>query len=285
MPFRGIVKIMKCRYLPIACAILASVAATSAQTQPVFNSQEQPIADRMGHLRALPDDEWTLEVGRLARQIQALPAGEGKRRLIGSLTGLATEGDAGRETLQTIADVIAGLPAGQRMYGALALLARYEHVQVSLDDPGYRAAMAKLEADDRRRLSPQFTLNDLQGGKWSLEALRGKVVLVNFWATWCPPCRKEMPDMQALYERFGPRGFVVLAISDEDAGKVAPFVAARKITFPMLFDPGRTVNQLFAVEGIPKSFLYGRDGKLVAQAIDRRTSRQFLEMLKLAGLD
>jgi peroxiredoxin len=285
MPFRGIVKIMKCRYLPIACAILASVAATSAQTQPVFNSQEQPIADRMGHLRALPDDEWTLEVGRLARQIQALPAGEGKRRLIGSLTGLATEGDAGHETLQTIADVIAGLPAGQRMYSALALLARYEHVQVSLDDPGYRAAMAKLEADDRRRLSPQFTLNDLQGGKWSLEALRGKVVLVNFWATWCPPCRKEMPDMQALYERFGPRGFVVLAISDEDAGKVAPFVAARKITFPMLFDPGRTVNQLFAVEGIPKSFLYGRDGKLVAQAIDRRTSRQFLEMLKLAGLE
>ncbi len=91
--------------------------------------------------------------------------------------------------------------------------------------------------------------------------------------------------MQALYERFGPRGLVVLAISDEDAGKVAPFVAARKITFPMLFDPGRTVNQLFAVEGIPKSFLYGRDGKLVAQAIDRRTSRQFLEMLKLAGLE
>jgi peroxiredoxin len=285
MPFRGIVKIMKCRYLPVACAILASVAATSAQTQPVFNSQEKSIADRMGNLRALPDDEWTLEVGRLAREIQALPAGEGKRRLIGSLTGLATEGDAGRETLQVIADVIAGLPSGQRMYSALALLARYEHVQVSLDDPGYRAAMAKLEADDQRRLSPQFTLNDSQGGKWSLEALRGKVVLVNFWATWCPPCRKEMPDMQALYERFGPRGFVVLAISDEDAGKVAPFVAAQKITFPMLLDPGRTVNQLFAVEGIPKSFLYGRDGKLVAQAIDRRTSRQFLEMLKLAGLE
>ena len=91
--------------------------------------------------------------------------------------------------------------------------------------------------------------------------------------------------MQALYERFGPRGLVILAISDDEAGKVGPFVASQKYTFPVLLDPQHQVNRLFAVEGIPKSFLYGRDGKLVAQAIDRRTRRQFLEMLKLAGLE
>jgi len=283
--FRGIVKGMKCPYLPVACAILAAAAAVSAQTAPAFNSQEQAIADRMAKLRSLPDGEWTLEVGRLARHIQALPPGEGKHRLIGSLSSMATEGDAGAETLQAIADVIAGLPPNQRMYGALALLARYEHVRVSLDDPAYRAAMAGLEADDRRRMSPQFTLSDLAGKAWSLETLRGKVVLVNFWATWCPPCRRELPDMQALYERFGPRGFTILAISDDDPGKVREFVTAQKYTFPVLLDPDRKVNQLFAVAGIPKSFLYGRDGKLVAQAIDRRTNRQFLEMLKLAGLE
>jgi len=279
-----------CRCLPIACAILAAAAAISAQTPPpAFNGQEQPIADRMRQLRSLPDNEWTLAVGQLARQIQALPAGAGKLRLIAGLSGLVTEGDAGRETLQVVADtlaaVMAGLPQDQRMYGTLASLARYEHVQVSVDDPKYRAAMAKLEAADEGRLSPQFTLRDLKGRQWSLQKLRGKVVLVNFWATWCPPCRKEMPDMQALYQRFGRRGLVILAISDEDAGKVAPFVAAQKYTFPVLLDPGQKVNQLLAVEGIPKSFLYGRDGELVAQAIDRRTNRQFLEMLKLAGLE
>lgn len=280
---------MKSRYLAIAAAALAGALAIFAQTQPAQTDQEKSINDRLHQLRSLPDDEWTKAVAQLASQIRQLPPGPGKQRLIAGLTGLATEGDAGHETLQsianTLADVIASLPEDRRVYDTLASLVRYEHLQVSVDDPRYRAAIAKLEAADQRRLSPVFTLSDLKGTNWSLQDLRGKVVLVNFWATWCPPCRKEMPDMQALYERFGPRGLVILAISDEDAAKVAPFLAAQKYTYPVLLDPGRKVNELFSVQGIPKSFLYGRDGKLVAQAIDRRTNRQFLEMLKLAGLE
>jgi peroxiredoxin len=94
-----------------------------------------------------------------------------------------------------------------------------------------------------------------------------------------------MPDMEALYQRFRSRGLVILAISDEDAGKVEPFLAAQKYTYSILLDQGRKVNDLFSVGGIPKSFLYGRDGKLVTQAIDRRTAAQFLAMLKQAGLE
>jgi peroxiredoxin len=171
------------------------------------------------------------------------------------------------------------------LYDALARLARYEHCQVLLDNAEYRAALAKLEADDQKRQDADFTLSDLSGKKWSLKSLRGKVVLVNFWATWCPPCRKEMPDMEELYQRFGPRGFVILAISDEEADKVQPFIDGQKYTYPVLLDPGRKVNELFVVEGIPKSFLYDRDGKLVAEAIDRRTKKQFLAMLKQAGTE
>jgi peroxiredoxin len=115
--------------------------------------------------------------------------------------------------------------------------------------------------------------------------LRGKVVLVNFWATWCPPCRKEMPDLDALYRRFESKGFVVLGISDEEAAKVEPFVHERKVSFPVLLDPGRKVNGMFVVEGIPKSFVYDRQGKLVAQSIDMRTQKQFLAMLSRAGLE
>jgi peroxiredoxin len=110
-------------------------------------------------------------------------------------------------------------------------------------------------------------------------------LLVNFWATWCPPCRKEMPDLETIYRRFKERGLVILAISDEDASKVQPFIQKHKFSYPILLDPGRKVNETFRVFGIPKSFLYDRNGRLVAQAIDMRTQRQFLEMLGHAGLE
>jgi peroxiredoxin len=145
--------------------------------------------------------------------------------------------------------------------------------------------MAQLEADDRKREHPEFTLKDPSGKTWIFSELRGKVVLVNFWATWCPPCRKEMPDLETLYQRFRTKGFVVLGISDEEAAKVDPFIRERKVSFPVLLDPGRKVNEMFAVEGIPKSFVYDREGKLVSQSIDMRTQKQFLEMLSKAGLD
>ena len=90
--------------------------------------------------------------------------------------------------------------------------------------------------------------------------------------------------MEALYEWFAPQGLVILGISDEESATVQKFLAEQKYTYPILLDPGRKVTQLFGVEGIPNSFLYGRDGKLVAVAIDRRTPGQFLAMLRLAGL-
>jgi peroxiredoxin len=261
-----------------------------SQIRPALNAEEKAIDGRLGQLRSLPDDEWTTAVAQLARQVQQLPMGVGKQWLLDGLSGRVTEGDAGLETLQVVADTIAqvvrSLPSNQRatLCDTLAYLVRYEHVSASLSDPLYRAALARLEADDRSRETAEFTLSDLEGRQWALKDLRGKVVLVNFWATWCPPCRKEMPDLQALYERFSLRGLVVLAISDETASKVEPFVAAGKYTYPILLDPGRKVHKLFSVEGIPKSFVYNAGGKLVAQAIDRRTAGQFLAMLQQAGL-
>jgi peroxiredoxin len=93
-----------------------------------------------------------------------------------------------------------------------------------------------------------------------------------------------MPDLELLYQQFKDQGLVILAISDEEAEKVKPFIAQGKFTYPILLDPGRKVNELFEIEGIPKTFVYDRNGKLVAQSIDMRTRRQFLEMLAQAGL-
>jgi len=230
----------------------------------------------------------------LALQIRALPKVPNKLTLAGALASLSTEGDFGRDTLQevttTLASALREQPPSAKPgehadpYAELASLVRYEHMQAMSDNPQFAAAMAQLEADDAIRQNVDFTLTDLQGKQWHLKDLRGKVVLVNFWATWCPPCRKEMPDLDALFNRFKDQAFVVLAISDEDAAKVSPFIAERKISYPILLDPGRKVTESFKVEGIPKSFVYDRAGKLVAQSIDMRTQRQFLEMLSQAGL-
>jgi peroxiredoxin len=230
----------------------------------------------------------------LALQIRQLPATPNKLRLADALASLSTEGDFGRDTLQEVATTLAsalheqpvsGLPGKPpQPYVELAELVRYEHVQASLDDPQYAAAVAKIEEDDRRRDQADFTLADLSGKSWTLKQLNGKVVVLNFWATWCPPCRKEMPDLESLYQQFKDPGLVILAISDEDTGKVKPFVAQEKVTYPILLDPGRKVNELFQISGIPKTFVYDRNGKLAAQSIDMRTRRQFLEMLAQAGL-
>ncbi|HXJ93470.1 MAG TPA: TlpA disulfide reductase family protein [Terriglobia bacterium] len=262
--------------------------------QPPWSDAEKPIFEQLKKLRSLPDDVRAQTTRQLALQIRALPAVPNKLYLAFGLSGLSTEGDFGHDTLRevatTLADALRGSPpvAQARQvpapYVELASLVRYEHVEVSLDDREFAAAMSRLEADDERRQRADFTLTDLEGKPWTLSALHGKVVLVNFWATWCPPCRKEMPDLEAVYNQFKDRGLVTLAISEEDAAKVKPFIAQRSFTYPILLDPGGTVNRLFVIEGIPKSFVYDRSGKLVAESIDMRTRSQFLAMLARAGL-
>jgi peroxiredoxin len=283
-------------WLFAAAAFLLGPSTLHAQTQKVvLSDHEKAIVEQIRKLRSLPDDERVKVTKRLAVEIRQLPPGSHMLGLADSLANLATEGDAGLDTLQEVATTLAqalreqpaaaGKDQSAMSYATLAQLVKYEHVKGSLDDPRFATAMAKLEDDDRSRQNADFTLADLTGKRWTLKELRGSVVLVNFWATWCPPCRKEMPDMEALYQLFAPKGLVILAISDEDAGKVQPFIAERHFSYPILLDPGRKVNELFRIEGIPKSFVYDREGKLSAQAIDMRTQRQFLEMLAQAGLE
>ena len=281
------INLLSALLLTFACSLLA-------QEKTVWSAQEQPIIDQIKTLRKLDDMVRARTTKELALQIRQLPVVPNKLKLAGDLSGLSTEGDFGHDTLQEVTNTLAAAlreqpPAGKPgepndLYVELASLVRYEQMRAESDNPQFAEAMAKLEADDAKRQTADFTLQDLQGKPWHLRDLKGKVVLVNFWATWCPPCRKEMPDLQALYDKYKGQGFVVLSISDEEMAKVSPFIADRKITYPVLLDPGRKVNDAFVVEGIPKSFVYDRDGKMVAQSIDMRTRTQFQEMLAQAGL-
>ena len=205
------------------------------------------------------------------------------------LASRATEGDFGRDTLQAVTTTLEEAvkeqhPEQEAPYLELASLARYEHMNVSLDSAQFSAAMKKLEDQDYRRNAVDFTLTDLNGKSWTLKQLKGKVVLLNFWATWCQPCRKEVPDLEALYKQFESQGLVVLGISDDEPDKVRAFVQQQGVTYPVLLDGGSKVNHLFQVDGIPKTFVYDREGKIVAQSIDMRTRGQFLEMLGRAGV-
>lgn len=106
--------------------------------------------------------------------------------------------------------------------------------------------------------APDFTLQTPQGESISLSDLRGQVVLINFWATWCAPCRVEMPAIQARYNRGG---FSALAIDfDESAELVRAFVDELSLSFPVLLDPGGEIQNLYRVRGYPTSFFVDADG-------------------------
>ena len=166
----------------------------------------------------------------------------------------------------------------------LAKLVRYEKVAAPFTDASLDAAGALLELRERIQQENGFTLTSIDGKTYTLAGLKGRVVLLNFWATWCPPCRKEMPDMEKLYRELESKGLTVLAVSDEDRETVTKFLEKNPYTFPVLLDAGRKVNTAFMVEGIPKTFIFDREGRLAVQSVDMRTEAQFRELLKLAGL-
>jgi len=269
--------------------LLLAIFASAQEKAPAWTPDEQIIANRL-NLRALPDDRRAVVTRELALEIRRLPGGANKLQLASSLADLSTEGDFGRDTLQEVTATLEGAlrehPGAKpgMPHQQLVQLVLYEGMKADIAAPVFQEIRQRLEAEDAARASARFALSDLTGKQWSLAELRGKVVLVNFWATWCGPCRKEMPDLEAVYQSFAPRGLVVLAITDDEPDKAKSFLDGRAFTFPILIDPRRKAAKAFRVEVIPKSFVFDRDGKLVAQAMDVRTKAQFLDMVGKAGL-
>ncbi|MGH7906376.1 MAG: peroxiredoxin family protein [Candidatus Binataceae bacterium] len=117
------------------------------------------------------------------------------------------------------------------------------------------------------QMAGQFTLQDLNGRTVSLKSLRGKVVFLNVWATWCGPCREEMPSIETLYNEFkNNKNFVILAISQDTAGEsvVKQYVDSNGYHFEVLLDPQNTVGEEYNVSGVPETFIIDRDGRIVA---------------------
>ena len=137
--------------------------------------------------------------------------------------------------------------------------------------------------------APDFTLEDIDGKKFSLKEYRGKVVLLNFWATWCPPCRREMPSMERLNQNFKDKDFVVLALNQmEDSDQVFTYTAELQVapTFAILFDKNSDVARAYGVLGLPTTYLIDKKGNMRFRAIGGRdfdhaeVKKQILQLMK-----
>ena len=133
--------------------------------------------------------------------------------------------------------------------------------------------------------APDFTLTDLGEKTVTLSNLKGQVVLINFWATWCGPCRVEMPAIQHRYETFKDQGFTVLAVDfDEPLTEVSAFARALNLTSTVLLDPGGSVNELYHVRGYPSTFMVDRSGVIKKLHIGLMTEKQLDNYLASLGL-
>jgi len=120
-------------------------------------------------------------------------------------------------------------------------------------------------AKEDKHIASDFTLKDLDGNDVSLHQFRGKYLLINFWATWCGPCKIEMPSLEQLYRQFKSERFDMLGISNDMFGKrvVKPYILAKKITFPMLLDQRMTVSRQYGIVSLPTTILIDPQGIII----------------------
>jgi thiol-disulfide isomerase/thioredoxin len=272
------------------------ISSTALALLPALNAQvkQSTIDKEMSKLRSLSVTDRPPATIKLAQEIATLPAGKSKVDDADQLSHLVTEGDQGQDALQAVADTLSKALAETPIpgkgdqppmpYTDLARLVRYEGVTTTLTDPLYVKATQVLEANDADIAKADFALKDMHNKTVILSSLRGKIVMVNFWATWCPPCRTEMSALDSLQTRFESQGLVVLGITDESGMTVGSFLGGNPYHPDILLDPGGKVHKEFHIEGIPRTFIFDRDGKLIGETVDQGTWKQFLTILAKTDL-
>ena len=143
------------------------------------------------------------------------------------------------------------------------------------EPPDGKSPTAPVEGTQVGNLAPDFQLQNLDGQAVSLSDFRGKPVLVNFWASWCPPCRSEMPYIQEIYEEWSDKGLLVLAINiGESSSKAEEFMQSYNLSFTVLLDTKQDVAQRYNITGIPTTFFIDKDGIIqekVSSAFQNKT--------------
>jgi len=135
-----------------------------------------------------------------------------------------------------------------------------------------------------RQPAPDFSIENLRGGNAGLKDYKGKVVLLNFWATWCMPCRAEMPSMETAWQKYKDQGFAVVAVSVDEGskGRIETFARLLDLSFPILLDPESEVSDMYKVSNMPTSFLIDRNGKIISRIVgtDDWTSPEAIQLVE-----
>jgi cytochrome c biogenesis protein CcmG, thiol:disulfide interchange protein DsbE len=149
--------------------------------------------------------------------------------------------------------------------------------------PGVNNVFTVANVNKRENLSPEFSWQNTSGEKFNFDAYRGKLTLVNFWATWCGPCKAELPDLVALSKEFQPWGLKVLGISIDQGRdvvvQVSKFVEEHKINYDIVIDDGNLQKAFGNIRGVPTTFIIDKDGKVLDSFMGARSKAFFLSKI------
>ncbi len=170
-------------------------------------------------------------------------------------------------------------PIYRRILYGFILLAGLVWIFASVDKTGASTA-GRIPAPQKGFLAPDFALKTPTGQTYTLSQLKGKAVLVNIWATWCPPCRAEMPTIQKFYQQYQSQGLVVLGVNataQDNPLDIVPFVTQYGLTFPILLDETNDLGSKYNLRSLPSSFFVNRDGTIADVVIGGPMSDALLQ--------
>ena len=181
------------------------------------------------------------------------------------------------QTTEAYSHILVGQPIAPAVFAAAAPKGMKETNLM-----GRRAAASPLVSLGKP--APDIAVTGMDGAQKRLSDFRGKVVLIDFWATWCPPCRKSLPETQRFHTEYGGKGLAVLAVSNEQKPTVTSFLAQNKYTFPAYLDRGSVAERAYHVTGIPSVAVIDRSGRLSAFIVGLSSRETILAALQKAGL-
>jgi len=181
--------------------------------------------------------------------------------------------------------LLIGLAAGLIVFYGLPASAPAQSAVSLPTQPGAAATVMPAPAPVVGAPAPDFTLADLSGASVSLAGYKGQVVVLNFWATWCPPCKVEMPTLEQHYTDYMAQGLVVVGVeAGESKAEVQAFATNQRLTFPILPDEKATVTDMYRVSALPTTFVIDRQGLIVQQHLGMMTETQVDGYLAELGL-
>ena len=247
-----------------------------------------PIAEQIRAIKPdLPESEKRRMIEDALAHVSALDTAA-QQGPIASLLNRVEELKLDREALEPVAAQFLHVLEHSREnpddYDWLSALRRQYDLSTGGDNASVRSRDALAQLAELVSTDYDFLLDSLDGKPVTLKGQRGKVVLLNFWATWCPRCREEMPMFEKLYRELGSSGFVLLAVTDEEPDVVRSFIKKNGYTFPILLDPGRVVFDHYRVGGIPATKILDRTGRLRAE-VSEIAEPELRKLLGAAGLD